>query len=139
MFGAVAPDLDHFLQVMPDPSDEPHHYYFTHFPLFWLLLCMISYVWLSSSNNQNPLSAFMFSLGGFIHTMLDTVIGSIYWFAPFSDEEYGIVSFVKYYDPSKLPDFWNFGYVLDFLVILWAFTLWSKSRKDKEGRRSAEL
>jgi inner membrane protein len=140
LFGAVAPDLDRFLQVMSDSSDETlKHDYFTHYPLFWLLLCMISYMWLSSSNNQNPVSAFMFSLGGFIHTILDTVIGRISWFAPFSQEKYGIVSLVRHYDPSMLPDFWNFGYLLDFLIILWAFTLWSKSRKGKEGRGSAEL
>lgn len=136
----MAPDLDYYYTVLFDPLDHPsHHHYFTHYPLFWLLLWMLSVIWLGSSNMQNPVSAFVFSLGGFIHTILDTIIGRIYWFAPFSFEKYGLVSVVRDYDPSRLPDFWNFGYGLEFLITLWAFNLWSRSQRGSYGRGAADL
>ena len=131
--GAVIPDLDYYYMLLFDPSGAPdHHYFFTHYPLFWALLWGCSLLWLGlNRRDQNPVSALLFSLGGFIHTILDTVIGRIYWLAPFMDKKYGIVSLVYRYDPSRLPDFWNWGYGVEVLIILWAVYLWLRDDKRK--------
>ena len=44
MFGAIAPDIDLFYYYLIDVYKNSHHTYFTHFPLFWLILLLISLV-----------------------------------------------------------------------------------------------
>lgn len=141
LLGSVAPDLDYYYKEMFDPSENPsHHHYFTHYPFFWLILWVLSLLWLGlNRRGQGPVSAFVFSLGGIIHNFLDTVVGRIYWFAPFSFEKYGIVSLVRNYDPSMLPDFWNWGYGVELIITLWAVYLWSRSGRRRGSRRSAGL
>ncbi len=118
--GATAPDFDLLYYYTFGHPKHTHHEYFTHFPIFWLSLLLISVVWLKLANNnsQNAPLAFIFTINGFIHMILDSINGEflLFWLAPFS-------FYTLYIDPY-LP--WNDG-TLELFTILWALYLWKKN------------
>ena len=124
MFGSIAPDIDLIYYYFSGNPHLDHHTYFTHFPVFWIALLLISLVWLESNSyrSQAPSLAFIFILGGFIHIILDIIAGYLWWFAPFVDEAYSLEN----YAPQgllKIPH-WELG--LELGIILWALSLWLK-------------
>jgi inner membrane protein len=135
MLGAIAPDIDLLYYFLIDPS-QPRHYhhtYITHFPIFWLTLLLISVLWLGWLHNRskNQTRSLIFSLNGFIHTVLDTLTGHISWLAPFMDKPFSLTA-----DASAATMYftrWTFG--LELLLILWAFSLWYKS----SGKETNEI
>jgi len=84
--GAIVPDLDLLYFYLLDHRQHHHHSYFTHFPILWACLVLISTAWLAwgKSKALAVLTA-IFSLNGMFHMVLDTVVGDIWWFAPFVD------------------------------------------------------
>jgi hypothetical protein len=124
MFGSIAPDFDILYYYTTKHTLINHHQYFTHFPIFWLALLLISLFWLRLHHHrsQNPASAFIFTFNGFIHTVLDTVTGDILWLAPFLSKPFSLVA-----KRSEIPDFtdWTFG--IELFLLLWALSLLAKS------------
>jgi hypothetical protein len=116
IFGSIAPDIDMLYYFIAKHSLLNHHQYYTHFPIFWLTLLLISLVWLKLHHHRNqlPASAFIFTFNGFIHTILDTITGEIWWLAPFGNKPFSLVA-----ERSELPYFtdWTFGIEL-FLLLL---------------------
>lgn len=119
MVGAITPDLDLLYYFLVDQKQHHHHGYFTHFPLLWLSFLFISIVWLQLDNNrhQSPALAFIFTCNGFLHMILDTIVGTISWLEPF----------VQVYPPTNLEKYmpWDSRY-LELFVFLWALYLWKK-------------
>ena len=120
MFGSIAPDLD-FVYSFIDQNHYHHHDYFTHFPLFWLSLILISSLWLRLDRHHRPNAAlaFIFSLNGFIHMLLDTIAGYVIWFAPFADMNKPVTW--AHYIP------WDTGF-LELFIFLWALYLWKENQ-----------
>lgn len=120
MFGAIAPDLD-FIYYFVDHGKHHHHQYFTHFPLVWLVLLLLSLLaWLLDFHRgQATALAFIFTFNGFIHTLLDTIAGYVLIFAPFADMNKPVT--LAHYFP------WDEGF-LELFVILWALYLWKKDQ-----------
>ncbi len=128
MFASIFPDFDYFYMRMFDPETHNHHAYFTHFPLFWIVLLILSYLWLHVDHRrQAPVSFLLFSLGGFIHMVLDTIPYKLRWLAPFSQEPYGLDRLFGFeegvlgYNPPL-------QYTLEVLICCWAFWLLHTSR-----------
>ena len=124
LIGSIAPDFYVLYYFLVDHILPNHHKYFTHFPLFWLTLLMMSLFWIQVHHhrNQNPASAFIFTFNGFIHTLLDTVTGEIWWLAPFVNKPFSLVA-VR----SEIPYFtdWTFG--IELFLLLLALSLWANS------------
>jgi inner membrane protein len=130
LFGSIAPDTDLLYYHLIDGRQHYHHTYVTHFPLFWMLLFLISVLWLLvAPHGRHTVSALVFSLGGFIHTFLDTLVGNIFWLAPFDYSPYSFITFLAYHAPWVLLYFPVWPMVLELLVILPALYLWNQSRK----------
>ncbi len=125
MFGAIAPDIDLFYYYLIDVYKNSHHTYFTHFPLFWLILLLISMVWLRLGDNhsQNPAFAFIFAINGLIHMLLDTFTGNIFWLAPFLNTPFSLVSLDLEYNSWELNYFTHWAFVLELFIIWWAVFL----------------
>ncbi len=125
MVGSVAPDFDLLYYFTIGQFKLHHHNYFTHYPLFWLMLLIASPGWMILDRNraQRTASAFIFTFSGFLHTILDAFSENFLLLAPFINKQF--------YGPAYLPKaltripFWNYG--LELLVILWAAYLWLKS------------
>lgn len=124
MSGAIAPDIDLLYYLLMDPSQpqQHHHTYLTHFPIFWLILLLISFVWLllHRKNNPNAASFVIFAVNGFIHIVLDTITGHILWLAPLINQPSSLIA-----DSSKGVSYfthWTFG--LEIFLILFALFVW---------------
>ena len=123
MLGAIAPDLDLFYYYTLDVYKTPHHTYLTHFPIFWLILILISIVWLRLSNSQSPAFAFIFALNGLIHLILDTLTGNVFWLAPFLSTPFSFVSLDLEYNSWKLNYFTHWAFIFELFIIWWAIFL----------------
>ena len=126
LLGAVAPDFDMFYKYLAEDSQYDHHKYVTHFPIVWLGLLLISVVWLRLSNihDKNPAYTFIFCFNGFIHMILDTFTGTVFWLAPYQNNTaYSfLLSDVTYSSPG-MDYFANWFFVLELFIIWWAVYL----------------
>ncbi|NMW22383.1 MAG: metal-dependent hydrolase [Chlorobiaceae bacterium] len=125
MLGAIAPDFDLLYAYNIDEFQHNHHTFLTHLPVFWLTLFLISFLWLnlSDKHSQNPAYAFIFSLGGLTHMVLDTFTGAIYWLEPFSNTPFSLTSYDLEYTTLGLSYFAHWAFVLELAIIWWALFL----------------
>lgn len=129
ILGAIAPDLDLFYFYLIDQRRTPHHLYWPHFPLVWLVLLATSACWLrAASEKRHAVLAFMFSVGGMVHVMLDTIVGDIYWLAPFRFDAFSFFIVPSLYKPWWLNFFLHWSFLLEILLVAWAAILFR--RKD---------
>ena len=129
LFGSIAPDFDILYYFLLDHTFPNHHQYFSHLPLFWLTFLLMSLFWLQLHHhrNQNPASAFIFTLNGFIHTILDTVTGEIWWLAPFVNKPFSLAA-----ERSEIPNFTDWTFSIELFLILWALSLWVNNSMRKK-------
>lgn len=134
MLGAIAPDMDYLYLYLFDPRNYDHHLYVTHFPLFWAVLLASSWLLLlANKTGGKALLFFIFALNGFIHMVLDTVTGHIFWLAPFSYRIFSGLWLMKEYAPGFESRFPNWHYALEALIILWSIILFLKSLRTSKS------
>jgi inner membrane protein len=125
LLGSVAPDFNHLYFWFFDIEQE-HHRVFTHYPSFWEVLVIGSVLWLLvARRSQNPVSAFMFSIGGFIHMILDTVTGHVFWLAPISYKPFSIGNMVETANPCLVDHSPEWSYGIELVILVWALWLFA--------------
>lgn len=125
LLGAVAPDVDLIWFYLVDHGRHHHHTYFTHYPILWLSMLIVSFVWYGETERRGPAALWcIFSLNGFIHMFLDSVVGDIWWFAPFVDRSYALATVAAVYKPWWLNFLLHWSMLLEVAVVLWALYLW---------------
>lgn len=125
--GAVAPDLDMIYFHLLDHRQHHHHTYWTHFPIMWASLLFVSVVWLRVARpGRIAALATIFSLNGFIHLVLDTIVGDIWWFAPFIEKPFAFFTVSPIYHPWWLNFILHWSFALELAVLLWAVHLWRR-------------
>jgi inner membrane protein len=130
MLGAIAPDIDMLYFYLIDHRQHHHHSYFTHFPILWLLLLLTSILWFRLSLQRKKATlAVIFSLGGFIHMFLDSIVGDIWWFMPFVDEPFALARVPAIYKPWWLNFLLHWSFGIEIMVVCWAIYLWQTSSK----------
>lgn len=118
IFGALAPDLDMFYFHLIDHRQHHHHSYVSHFPILWLGLLVISWLWMRHRISSKAASlAFVFCLSGFIHLILDSIVGDIWWFAPFIDRPFAMFTVPALYQPWWLNFIFHWSFALE--LALW--------------------
>ncbi|QAU35335.1 metal-dependent hydrolase [Janthinobacterium sp. 17J80-10] len=124
VFGAIAPDLDIFYFYLIDHRQHNHHSYFSHFPLTWtvLLLCALFWLYRSRSNSMAALAA-IFAFNGLVHMVLDTVVGSIQWLAPFIDRYFAAFPVPALYQPWWLNFILHWSFLLEIGILIFAIQL----------------
>lgn len=128
MLGAIAPDIDMLYFYLIDHRQHHHHSYFTHFPLVWLLLLIASAAWFYVAVQRNhAVLAILFSLGCFLHMFLDTIVGDIWWFAPFIDKPFALATVPAIYHPWWLNFLLHWSFGIEIIVVCWAVYLWRTS------------
>lgn len=127
IIGALAPDLDMLFFYFVDHRQHHHHTYFPHFPLLWLSLLSVSVVWLClAKKSKFAALAFIFCLGGFIHMVLDTIVGDIWWFAPFIDRPFALFNVPALYKPWWLNFIFHWSFALELSLWLWAIVVYRR-------------
>jgi hypothetical protein len=128
MAGAIAPDFDLAYFYLVDERQHHHHTYFTHFPVLWIALLTISFVWLRSARYQfMPAVAFVFSLNGLAHMALDSIVGDIAWLAPWSMRLYSLFEVPHFYQPWWLNFILHWSFAAEAVLVFCAYRLWRAS------------
>jgi hypothetical protein len=121
MIGAIFPDIDLVYFYVFDHRQHPHHSYFTHWPSVWLCMLLVSGVWLRFSKTSHAAAlAFLFSIGGMLHMLLDSIVGHIMWLAPFSDRYFSLFTISARYQPWWLNFILHWSFALELLIWFWA-------------------
>ncbi|KAF0812098.1 hypothetical protein IGB42_03375 [Andreprevotia sp. IGB-42] len=128
LFGAVAPDLDMFYFHLIDHRSTHHHRYFSHFPIFWLGLLSGALLLYANTRTRSRLGiyAVLFTVSGFIHLLLDSIVGDIWWLAPFIDRPFALATVPALYHPWWLNFLLHWSFGLELLLVAWAGYLWFK-------------
>lgn len=126
--GSLAPDLDMLYFHLVDNRQHHHHTYFTHYPIVWLALLVASAIWLYTATKKNHAAcAAIFSLNGFAHMLLDTVVGDIWWLAPWGNEPFAFFTVSALYRPWWLNFLLHWSFAIELAMPVWAIYLWRKS------------
>jgi hypothetical protein len=137
VFGSIAPDLDMVYFHLVDGGRVHHHKYFSHYPVLWLALAVIAAVFClgHSARGKVGIYALVFAVAGFCHLMLDTIVGDIWWFAPFVDQPFALATVPAIYKPWWLNFFLHWSFLLEIAVIVWA--VWLGRRPPESPRPGA--
>ena len=123
--GALIPDADLLYFYLADHRQHHHHSYFTHFPLVWLALVLLSIAWMRAGRTRaHAALAFIFSMNGLLHMALDTVVGDIWWLAPFVDKPYALFTVPAIYKPWWVNFILHWSFALELVLALIALCLW---------------
>jgi inner membrane protein len=129
IFGATVPDADLLYFYLADHRQHHHHSYITHFPVLWLGLLSIAAAWMFLERAPRWAAlALVFSLNGLLHVVLDTVVGDIWWFAPFIDKPYAFFTVPDIYKPWWLNFILHWSFALELILILFAVCVWRSTR-----------
>jgi hypothetical protein len=129
MLGAVFPDIDMLYFYLLDNRQHHHHQYFTHYPIVWLTLLMVALVWkILKPDSIKSLFLMFFAFNAFIHLCLDTIVGDIWWLAPFVDQPFSLFTVPALYHPWWLNFFLHWSFALEVSICLWAIVFWHRQR-----------
>lgn len=127
--GSVAPDFDLAYFHWVDQRAHSHHGYVTHYPILWLSLLAAAWLWKRRAPiAPGPALALIFSLNGFIHMVLDSVVGGIRWLAPWSDHSYRLAVVPSLHHPWWLNFALHWSFLLELALVGWALYLASAHR-----------
>jgi inner membrane protein len=124
VIGALAPDFDMFYFYLVDARQTHHHRYFTHWPIVWLSLIGLSALSFRFIRPAWAFSALLFCVCAFLHLILDTLVGDIWWFAPFQDKPYALFTVQSRFSPWWLNFFLHWSFVAELLIWAWAIRLY---------------
>jgi inner membrane protein len=110
---SVLPDVDLIYFYLIDNRQHLHHGYWTHLPIFWLIIIFLMWTGIAISGKKGLMP--WLKLGGLnilVHLLLDTIVGKIRWLYPLSRQDYYLF---------EVPSLYN-HFVLNF-VLHWSFSL----------------
>lgn len=116
MSGAIAPDMDLFYFFLIDGRQHNHHEYFTHYPLAWGLLLLAALLCWCCFHKTTFLWLAVFAASGFVHLLLDTVVGEIAWLAPWSLQKYSFWEVQARFQPWWLNFLLHPSFLLELLI-----------------------
>jgi hypothetical protein len=126
--GAVAPDLDMLYFYLVDQRQHHHHSYISHYPLLWGTLLVLAQAWRWSGRaHYYAWLACCFSINGMLHLCLDSIVGDIWWFAPFVDRPFSLFSVPALYQPWWLNFILHWSFALELALVVWAVATWRQS------------
>lgn len=126
MLGAIAPDFDLFYFYFIDYKQHQHHTYWSHYPIVWLGLSSFFLI-LYKFSVQKALFGIIFAINGFIHILLDSIVGGIWWFAPFIDKPFVLFTVPAIYDPWWLNFILHWSFALELFILAWAILIWYRN------------
>jgi inner membrane protein len=138
ILGAIAPDFDMLYFHLVDNRQHHHHTYWTHYPIVWLTLLTTASMWHRiTSDKSNAKLAVVFSLAGFMHLLLDSIVGDVWWFAPFVDQPYALFTVPISYKPWWLSFILHWSFAFELLFLGWAIVLWRRTRSFPKVKASS--
>lgn len=128
IFGSLAPDLDMFYFHLIDGRSTHHHDYFTHWPLFWLVVgFFLAAAALTFRCSWLPLAA-VFMAGTMLHMAMDTVAAPLHWLAPFSDVATELVRIPKIHPNWVVSFVFHWTFLIEIAICLTAAAVFERRR-----------
>lgn len=127
IFGSVAPDLDMFYFHFIDHRHTNHHKYVSHYPIVWVTLIAISLFMSKFTRVRHGIYVAIFSLSGFVHIILDSIVGDVWWFAPYVDHPFSIATVTARYHPWWINFIIHWSFFLEIMIFIWALWIWRSS------------
>ncbi|WP_457585748.1 metal-dependent hydrolase [Ensifer canadensis] len=116
---SVLPDFDLAYIYLVDGRQTPHHDYWTHTPLFWLVVAAVLALMLTMSGRRNPLVLAWVGLANvMLHLLMDSVAADIRWLHPFSDLRVNLVHVPALYKRWYLNFLFHWTFVAELLIVL---------------------
>ena len=135
LLGAIAPDVDLLWFYLVDQRRQHHHLYFTHWPIVWLSFLALSVCWFRKAERREaPALAVIFSINGFIHMCLDSIVGDIWWFAPVIDKPFSLFTVPPVYKPWWFNFLLHWSMLLEVALAVLAIWLWGRAPKRRFTR-----
>lgn len=132
LLGAFAPDLDMLYFHLVDGGQQHHHRYWSHWPVVWFsLLALAVLAWSRAPQVRWPALAVLFSLNGCVHLMLDSVVGDIWWLAPWVDQPFALATVTARYSPWWLNFILHPSFLLELGLL--ASALWLAWRRRRQS------
>ncbi|MBL1141913.1 MAG: metal-dependent hydrolase [Proteobacteria bacterium] len=127
----ILPDIDLLYFYLFDHRQHHHHTYWTHIPFFWGLLFGIPTLILFIINQQKLFwLTVLIEITIILHLILDTHLGRIQWFYPFSKHAVYLLDISAVHKNWILNFFLHWTFLLELLIIFIAtnklFRRWSK-------------
>ena len=139
LVGSLLPDLDILYFYLIDNRQYLHHGYWTHIPLFWLVLfgLVLREGVVFKQPSIKP-AAVIFFPNVFIHLGLDTIVGKVRWLAPFFSRD-----FVLFEVPARYNWWvWNFVFnwtiLFEITIVSAAVVMFLISRRTRGGEKSSQ-
>ncbi|MEX6500454.1 metal-dependent hydrolase [Pseudomonas zhanjiangensis] len=127
ILGALAPDFDMAYFYLVDQRQTHHHQYPSHWPLCWLALCAAALIWrYLAPHSRGAVLAWLFGLGGILHLLLDSLVGDIWWLAPFIDQPYALFSVPALYQPWWLNFIVHWSFAVELAIAGCALLLYRR-------------
>ena len=129
--GSVAPDLDMLRFHLIDHRQQNHHLYWTHWPVTWLLLILA--MQLLRRRTRWADYGWLFAVNGMLHMVLDTVVGRIWWLAPWVDRPFYLATVHPLHRPWWLNFLLHPSFGLELLICAAAGWVWHRSRRTTQA------
>lgn len=128
VIGGLAPDLDMLWFHLVDARQTHHHKYISHWPVMWLSLLLPALLWRRAfPRSRGAVLTVIFAAGGMLHMVLDSVVGDIWWFAPFLDRPFALFTVPALYRPWWLNFILHWSFALELAICAWAVvTFWRR-------------
>jgi len=127
--GSIAPDLDMLWFHLADHGQRNHHLYWSHWPVTWLLLILGMY--LLRGRTRWARCGWLFAANGMLHMVLDSVVGRIWWLAPWVDRPFSLATVHPWFQPWWLNFLAHPSFGLELLICAAAGLVWYRNRSAK--------
>lgn len=125
IFGSIAPDFDMLYFYFIDHRQTHHHQYFSHYPILWgtFVVFFLCFCFFKASTREKFGSySLIFFVAGFTHMILDSIVGDIWWFAPFYNRSFSLATVPSIYNPWWLNFVFHWSFILEICLV--AYALW---------------
>lgn len=129
MIGSIFPDLDLLYFFAFDQRSHHHHTYWTHLPLFWLItLASLLLIFHFRKKPQLVSATVIFGINVFLHLVLDTLVGDIWWLYPFADRPFALFTVAALYHPWWLNFMLHWSFLVEMTLTIIAIYLFNKRK-----------
>ncbi|NCO05362.1 MAG: metal-dependent hydrolase [Candidatus Magasanikbacteria bacterium] len=130
LLGSVFPDIDILYFYLIDDQQHLHHSYWIHVPFYWMIITAVTLsIFFLRRRFDYIIAAVFFFSTVFLHLILDTLVGKIAWFFPFTDRA------VSLFEVPAVYSFWIYNFIFhwtflfEIAAIVWALILFMKHKK----------
>lgn len=131
LLGSIAPDFDLLYFYLADSCQHHHHSYFSHWPVVWISLLLLSLLWFILRKGSAAQLSIIFTGNALLHIALDGVVGDVQLLAPWCDKYYALATVPARYTPWWLNFILHWSMIVELIICATAGYFFLSSVKKK--------